>query len=427
MEVERGLTRKAKDNFSIVFAFLLIGVGLYTYRFFIRTNPAASLILFVSSTFSMFLIFSLWRRFTERYAPDIIFFSTQHKWARKLVAGGSFSYYEFKENIHKIGLFEPVSRFMSMMIAFIGLASTLAKIANIQPVSPVYDQASTFTWAFLILIIPVILTPIVPIIWAIEDLQLKSWNTKHKTNLQVSRRYKARFNSFIAVGTLSVAYGLSSDPNAELQQNINVFLQLLSTAVVVLVYPISVLTFLYYIYFRGTVIAKIRDRMTIPMAETKLIYRNIAGQILDADGNIISAKVHEGDLMEILDTLENEPTESPEEPKVRLFPRLRKKRDASDVETDNLEENQGPLQSAGKKISETGKNIAGSVNKFGKSLSDNTVGRVFKKKQEETPTSEIKKKKKSRGSATEGLWEKEPTKKKRKGGSATAGLWDDED
>ncbi|MDH5645250.1 MAG: hypothetical protein OEZ01_04550, partial [Candidatus Heimdallarchaeota archaeon] len=129
----------------------------------------------------MFIILRVWRKFTPKYAPNIIYWTTKKKFTRKLIAGGSFSYYEYKTNPDKIGLFQPVSRFLNLMIAFLGVSSSIASIANLKPESPVSSFGSMLVWGLLILLIPLVLTPVIPVIWAMEDLGLKAWNDKMKT------------------------------------------------------------------------------------------------------------------------------------------------------------------------------------------------------------------------------------------------------
>ncbi|MDH5403116.1 MAG: hypothetical protein OEY49_11540, partial [Candidatus Heimdallarchaeota archaeon] len=329
----------------------------------------------------------------------------------------------YKTNPDKIGLFQPVSRFLNLMIAFLGVSSSIASIANLKPESPVSSFGSMLVWGLLILLIPLVLTPVIPVIWAMEDLGLKAWNDKMKTNWTVASKYKNRFNQFIAIGTLSVGYTLSGS----YQQ----FLLLLFNGFLLLTYPIAVLTLLYYIFFQGTITREVQKKMDVPIAETRLIYYDFHGQLKDSVEN---TSIPAGGSTPITISTGGEEI----------------------VSTDEIETEETEASVVGKVINKTGQTITNT----GKAISSgfSTLGSKFKKKEKrrssktnnknsETKDRDLKREerkerlqnKEQGGSATDGLWKKEPKSentsksdkntapKKKKGGSSTEGLWDKEE
>ncbi|MCY3412960.1 MAG: hypothetical protein INQ03_15080 [Candidatus Heimdallarchaeota archaeon] len=368
------IIQNIKNKYPLIFSIALVLLGVFLFlNFYFQRSPGFAMALFIIATISMWITIEVWRSFAPTYAPKIIFWTTSHKYARKLIAGGSFTYYEYKENIDKIGKFEPISRFINLMIAFLGLTTTIAKTINFLPESPVESADTMITWSIFLLFVPLILTPIIPIIYVMEDLKLKAWNEKTFENWRVSVRYKKRFNSFISIGAISVGLGLNQT-SPDLMTNITTFLGIILNGVILLVYPVSILTLLYYLLFRETVNKEVRETMNIKTAKTIL-------QVVDPQTGLS------------LEEME----------KIKAEELAKQKDEVKDV------------QSSNEKPMKFHKKLGANTKKTFMSLNDNTfgrVGRLIKKeppKKEKTEPSEINEK---------------DTTTKRKGGSATKGLWD---
>lgn len=397
-----GIFRRVINRLPIIWSLLLIGLGLFIYRGFLQDNFIPSLILIIVSTLSMIVVLGVWRKFVSNYADEIIHWTSEKAFFRKFVAGGSFSYYEYKEDLDKLGTFEPISRFLSLLIAFIGIATSLANIVNLEPTSPTSDINSTLVWSGLIFIVPILLTPIIPIIWAMEDLQLKAWNSKFKTNVRISNRYKARFNSFIAIGTLGAAFGLSRNPQLEYVDQITNFLNLLFSGILILTYPIAVLTTLYYLYFRGKMVSRIKAKLDLPVAETILIYR-------DEFGNILS---EEGEVIEYINGEKMHATSSSE--KIEINPQEEESEEEKNFPQKISSGAKNVVTRTGEVISDTGKSVVNGFSAFGRIISKNTIGRFSGSEEED----------RSKNNKTESASIKDQKKSKKRGGSATEGLWD---
>ncbi len=257
---------------------LLIALGFYLqFVYFVTPNPILGFFLFAASVFSVAFVFPLWRKFTPVFAPWVIEFVTQSFLGKKLISGGNLIYSEYVESREKIGLFAPIGRFINIGIAFLGVTTTLVKLAiqvkpEIRPESPIREMASTIGWSVILFVVPVILTPIIPVVWAMEDLQLKSWHKGKKINWRVSDKYRARFNSFITIGAVTAGLSLSSDPNLSFLDNLLIFLTLLANGMILLTMPLGMLVTAYYFYFRGEITGKTLERLDIPVAMTELIF-----------------------------------------------------------------------------------------------------------------------------------------------------------
>jgi hypothetical protein len=361
------------NKFSLLFAIILVIAGIFSfYRKYFDEDPGYASFLFVAITFSMYLIIKIWKNFTPKYAPKIIYWSTAHKWVRKIISGGSFSYYEYNPNPDKIGIFEPLTRFLNLMIAFLGISTSIANMLNFTPESPVESLYSMLVWSVLIFIVPIILTPIIPVIWAMEDLKLKAWNNKHSTNWRVSVKYKRRFNSFIAVGTVSAGLAMTSETNLDFMENIVNFALLLGDGFVLLIYPISILTLLYYIMFKGKVNTQVKDLINLPTAITNL--KRI---------NPLTGKEEEIDIIQ--------------QEKLVI-------EEKSEIDIGEDQEEKSLLSKAGDGIKNTTATIQ--YHTFGR-ISRGMRKRKLKKAKVNKPGSKIIEKGKKGGSATEGLWDNE--------------------
>ncbi len=262
--------------FLTIVGILVLGF-LLQFELLIKNSPILGFFLFAASVLSIFMVFPLWKRFSPYFAPWVISFSTQSWIGRKIISGGSFVYSEYEDNPEKIGLFHPIGRFISLAIAFLGVATSLVKIATrvnpaIRPESPTEDMASTIGWIVILIIVPIMLTPVVPVIWTMEDLRLKAWHKGKRVCWRVADRYRMRFNGFIALSAVTAGLSLSSQEGLEFLDNVLIFLQLLASGMILLTFPLGLLVASYYLYFRGELTQKTLDRLDVPIALTELIY-----------------------------------------------------------------------------------------------------------------------------------------------------------
>jgi len=257
---------------------VLFFIGLYLQIHFIfARNLLNGLVLLNVGIFSLFIIIPVWKWFAKNFAPWIIEMVNDNIIGRKIIAGGSFSYFEYKDDEEEIGIGAPFARFISLLIAFLGLSTTLIKIGsslnpNITLSNPVENPNSVAVWSFLLVLVPLLLTPIIPIIWSMEDLRIKAWDMKKGVNWRVADKYKVKFNSVIAVGAVTAGLSLTGSETSSFLDNAILFATLIGYGVTLLVLPLSLMTIAYYLQFRGTVKDKVKKRINLPTILTELIY-----------------------------------------------------------------------------------------------------------------------------------------------------------
>ena len=218
-----------------------------------------------------------WYRYLPRFAPPVMKFLIENIFGRKLVGGGSFAYYEYKPPEEAESILKPIFRLINILIAYLGLTVTIAKIifnfVEFNPKAPLDSWGATIIWLVFMFLIPILLTPIIPITWGFEDNKLKIWSKGNKTNWMLSDRYKMRFNSFVSIAavTAGMAFGDES-----LIDTITLFLRIVLSAFLILILPNAILLLGYYLIFRKELKKMIRESVSLPTYETTLIEREAA-------------------------------------------------------------------------------------------------------------------------------------------------------
>ena len=193
----------------------------------------------------------IWIKITRKYFSRFIYLLTTQKYTRKIIAGGSFSYFEYKDPskervMNKIS--EPIGIIISTLITLLGIATTI--IGVIRSVNENIVTTDPILWGILALISPILATPIIPIIWAMDDAKIKSWNLKNNTTWMVSHRYKRRFNSIIAFSAVisNIKGGISAD---SIVDELATIWGILSIGAMIMLITIGYLIIYYYAWFRS--------------------------------------------------------------------------------------------------------------------------------------------------------------------------------
>lgn len=217
----------------------------------------------------------IWIKVTKRYFARFIFLLTSQKYTRKIIAGGSFSYFEYKDpSKEKVmsKFTEPLGIIISTMITLLGIATTILGLlskyfSSIDPSDPV-------TWGILALISPILATPIIPIVWAMDDAKIKSWNQKNNTTWMVSHRYKRRFNSIIAVS--AVLSNLQLESLAEnIRVQLNTMWGIFTTGAMIMLITIGYLIIYYYAWFRSFLRKLTVDSLDLKCYEVSLVLKDV--------------------------------------------------------------------------------------------------------------------------------------------------------
>ncbi|RMG41737.1 MAG: hypothetical protein D6732_02005 [Methanobacteriota archaeon] len=263
-------------NRHFVVLLVILALGIYLQIIFLFTEDVArATVLLIYATLSTVGTFWIWSKFIAKYSQKVFWFVCRNFIGKKLIAGGTDVYFEQKRLELPVGFFTPVGRLISILIAFLALATTIIKALRsfnfITFDTPTESWTSVITWVLLLTVVPLILTPIIPVTWAMEDLGLKVWNGKKDIAWMVADRYRARFNSFIAIGALTAGLVLTEERAPSFIDNITLFGSILIQGVILLVYPLTLLTGIYFARFRGKITEDIRENLVLPIARTEKI------------------------------------------------------------------------------------------------------------------------------------------------------------
>jgi hypothetical protein len=280
--IEEKLTRNPLKLFSIIQLFvglLFLAIGVITTQFvtkLVLTEEILALYALIIGGAIFGMIF--WRYIFNRFYPRFLHILIQKRFTRKLIAGGSFSFYEHKDPleeriINKIT--EPIGMIISTLITLLALATTVIGVMRF--VDPDLILTSYLLWGVLVFIIPVISTPILPVIWGLQDARVKSYNKKTAGNWLVSTRYKMRFNSLISAGAIlsNLMHGSMSSFDSILEQ-LQILYGILSVGIFITLTSVSILVLFYYIGFRKYLRTATLNSLDIKTFEINLIELEIS-------------------------------------------------------------------------------------------------------------------------------------------------------
>jgi hypothetical protein len=272
-----------------------------------RTRGWFAIIL---SLFSSIPALYVWYRYVPQYAPAVVRFIITNFFGKRLIGGGSFAYYEYRPEEETETYFKPISKLLALLIAYLGIAVTLAKLLsqlfNFDPKTPTESWFVLFLWIILMIIIPIILTPIIPVTWALEDTRIKAWSKGTKTNWMVSSKYKARFNSLITVGAVAAGMGLGGEDS--LWDNFTLFMETIWAALTILFIPITIIVFFYYSYFRKVLLDLTKQSVNLDVKETSLVLKEKKREetIVKTKEAVEETIIEEEATEEVSETTENE-------------------------------------------------------------------------------------------------------------------------
>jgi hypothetical protein len=207
----------------------------------------------------------LWKKAIDRYFAKFIFYLVEHKWVRKIVAGGSFSYYDYKdpeEETPKTKVMDPIGQIITLLFAFVGLAVFIMGFLGAD------EQDNALWWGLMAFLIPILVTPLIPVTWSLDDAKVKGWSSGNNTTWMVGKNYKRRFNSVITIGAIS-----SNLTSAEgsLSDKIGEFLDVLLVGFIVMLVSVGIFIILYYSWFREFLRIELKSALTLTTYEVVLV------------------------------------------------------------------------------------------------------------------------------------------------------------
>ncbi|MHA2100499.1 MAG: hypothetical protein ACW99A_17630, partial [Candidatus Kariarchaeaceae archaeon] len=196
-ELKFKLRRVQPVEFGIAFVIFLIGMIL-SYREF-KDDDNELYFLWFLILVGVILGPFVWIKAINRYFGKYSYYLVEQKYSRKVIAGGSFSYYEYQDpedQTTKGQILDPLSQVFTLLLAFVGISVFIMGFLG--------EDASKnpLIWGILAIVVPLIATPLVPVLWALQATKVKAFASGNNTTWMVGSRYKNRFNSIISIAAV---------------------------------------------------------------------------------------------------------------------------------------------------------------------------------------------------------------------------------
>lgn len=250
------LRRVQPIEFGVAFILFLIGIFLSYRRFNDESNDIYYLyiLILIGVIFGSFV----WIKAINRYFAKFTFYLVEHKYSRKIIAGGSYSYYGYKDpedKTTKSQLLDPLSQLFTLLLAFVGLSVFIMGLWG-------QDAAKKpLNWGILAIVVPLLATPLIPVLWALQTTNVKAYASGNKTTWLVGKKYKARFNSIISIAAI---YSNMKETDAgDIVDQLKVLWSVVQTGVLVLLIPTSLFIIIYYGWFREELSGKLIDSLSL--------------------------------------------------------------------------------------------------------------------------------------------------------------------
>ncbi|MCE7733997.1 MAG: hypothetical protein GPJ54_03905 [Candidatus Heimdallarchaeota archaeon] len=257
------LRRVQPVEFGIAFIIFILGMIL-SYREFNDDGNNLYylwLLIFVGVVLGSYI----WIKAINRFFGSFTFYIVEHKWVRKIIAGGSFSYYEYQDPAKqkKSSLFlDPISQVITLLLAFVGMSVFFMGILG-------PDAADNpLIWGALAILVPLIATPLIPVYWALASTKVKAYANGNNTTWMVGKKYKNRFNSIITIG--AIFSNLRDSDTGDLVDQIKVFLEVVKVGILILLIPTSIFIIIYYGWFKEELSGKLRESLSLKTYEIVL-------------------------------------------------------------------------------------------------------------------------------------------------------------
>lgn len=275
------LRRVQPIEFGIAFVIFIIGMFL-SYREFEDDGNNLYYLWFLILV-GVILGSFIWIKAINRFFGSFTFYIVEHKWVRKIIAGGSFSYYEYQDPAKqkKSSLYlDPISQVITLLLAFVGMAVFF--MGFLGP-----DRAENpLVWGVLAIIIPLIVTPLIPVYWALASTKVKAYANGNNTTWMVGKKYKNRFNSIITIG--AIFSNLKDSDAGDLVDQIKVFLEVVKVGILILLIPTSIFIIIYYGWFKEELSGKLRESLSLKTYE--IVLKEHDAPISDDEEDEIAAK-----------------------------------------------------------------------------------------------------------------------------------------
>ncbi|MFV2015701.1 MAG: hypothetical protein ACC656_09755 [Candidatus Heimdallarchaeota archaeon] len=204
----------------------------------------------------------VWIKAINRFFGSFTYYLVEHKWTRKIIAGGSFSYYEYQDpekQKRSTLILDPLMQVITLLLAFVGMAVFF--MGFLGP-----DAAKNpLIWGALAILVPLLSTPLIPVYWALASTKVKAYAKGNNTTWMVGKKYKNRFNSIITIAAIFT--NLRDSSAGDLGDQIKVFIEVVKIGTLVLLIPTSIFIIIYYGWFKEELSGRLQESLSLKTYE----------------------------------------------------------------------------------------------------------------------------------------------------------------
>lgn len=200
----------------------------------------------------------IWIKATNRFFGRFIYYLVEHKISRKIFAGGDFSYIGYIDRAlknRKRYFLDPVKQLLSLTIVFVGIASMIIGFLGEK------EAGKPLVWGGLAILVPLLATPLVPVLWSLQDANVKSYSKGKKTTWGVAPRYRNRYNSIITFG--AVFANLRNADSGFILDEVKIFIDVLRVGFLVMLISVSLFMIIYYGWFKQSLSDQILESLDL--------------------------------------------------------------------------------------------------------------------------------------------------------------------
>ncbi len=244
-------TQLRKPNWieMLVSLVLLTGGVFLTLFKFKEEKPLNIILMYIILLLGSLLGIFFWMKFTHRFFRKLLNLIAINKFAKIFVSGGSITFKEYQDpemKEVKAKFTQPIGLTISSTITFLGIAVTI--IGILRKITDI-DLSSALVWTAIGVLTPILSTPLLPVVWAMDDAKIKAWSEKNHTAWTVASKYKRRFNSILSI--TAIFSNLNQGVTEQGFEQIKLLGDIIFTGMVVMFIPVGLLVFFYYSFFRS--------------------------------------------------------------------------------------------------------------------------------------------------------------------------------
>ncbi len=248
---QEAFTQLRKPNWiEMTVSLLLLTGGVFLTLFKFRgEKPLDIILMYIVLFLGTLLGLFFWMKFTRRFFVKLLHLIAVNRVAKIFVSGGSITFKEYQDpnmRVVKAKFTQPLGLTIGSTITFLGIAVTI--IGILRKIMQV-DLSSALFWTAIGAVTPILATPLLPVVWAMDDAKIKAWSEKNHTAWTVASKYKRRFNSILSIA--AIFSNLNKGITEQGFDQIKILGDIILTGAVVMLIPVGILVFFHYSFFRS--------------------------------------------------------------------------------------------------------------------------------------------------------------------------------